>query len=81
MLLAVLSLPFKVYYQRVTLTHESSITLCNYSNMLTNTSILMITLKNLMVVFYSQVLQNGFLQIDFFSPVALVMFCSESLFA
>ena len=48
---------------------------------LTNTNILIITLRNLTVGFYSQVLQNGFLQIDFFFfPIALVIFCSESVF-
>ena len=35
----------------------------------------MITLKNLTIGLYSQVLQNGFLQIDFFFfPNALVIF-------
>ena len=41
----------------------------------------MIAIKNLTVGFYSQALQNGFLEIDFFFfPIALVIFCLEFLF-
>ena len=64
--MAVLSLHFGIYSQRVTLTHNSVDytafnNYANIANILTTTNILMLT-----VGFYSQVLQNRFLQADMF---------------
>ena len=74
-LLAVLSLHFEIYYQRVTLTHNSVdyTALNNYVNIF---NILNTLNKKLTIGFYSRFLQADF----FFFPAALVILCLESLF-